>query len=233
MSRPLASPDSLRRDAHILVRRASDYENRVEALVAAAETDVRNAEAALSRAFDVTGTSIDQLRHLFAVEWRRQVDRAAIVRELRVGAHEQYVAARRLQTRLDADQRTDGQRHEGRNNGVLVVDDYGEVCEALAMVLQDAGFVVRTAANGLEALLAAHEMRPAVILMDVTMPVLDGIEATRLIKATEATRHARVIACTANVLRNEDPAHKLFAAVLQKPTTPQVVLATVEHVASL
>src|SRR5687767_10589900 len=106
MSRPLSSLDSLRRDTQILVRRASDHENRLEALVAAAETDVHHAEAALSRALDVTSSSIDQLRNLFAVEWRRQVDRAAIVRQLRLGAHEQYVAARRLQTRLDSDQRT-------------------------------------------------------------------------------------------------------------------------------
>jgi DNA-binding NtrC family response regulator len=65
-------------------------------------------------------------------------------------------------------------------------------------VLQNAGFVVRTASNGLEALIAAFEMRPAVIVMDVTMPVLDGLEATRLIKAADATRHARVIAFTAD-----------------------------------
>jgi len=54
---------------------------------------------------------------------------------------------------------------------------------------------VRTAANGVEALIAAHEMRPAVIVMDVTMGVLDGIEATRLIKATRCdTSRARFLA---------------------------------------
>ena len=55
---------------------------------------------------------------------------------------------------------------------MLVVDDYYDVRELAARVLQDAGFVVRTAANGLEGLMAAYEMRPGVILMDVTMPVL-------------------------------------------------------------
>jgi hypothetical protein len=74
---------------------------------------------------------------------------------------------------------------------VLVVDDYGDVRDLLARVLEGAGFLVRTAANGLEGLIAAYEMRPAVIVMDVSMPVLDGIEATRLIKAGEATRDAR------------------------------------------
>ena len=58
---------------------------------------------------------------------------------------------------------------------MLVVDDYYDVRELAARVLQDAGFVVRTAANGLEGLMAAYEMRPGVILMDVTMPVLGGL----------------------------------------------------------
>ena len=103
----------------------------------------------------------------------------------------------------------------------------------VAEVLRNAGFVVRTAANGLEGLLAAYEMRPTVIVMDVTMPILDGIEATRLIKATDATRLAQVIAYTGNPVLDDNRAHKLFAAVVQKPATPAVLLATVQRVASL
>jgi len=76
-------------------------------------------------------------------------------------------------------------------------------------------------------------MRPAVIVMDVTMPVLDGIEATRLIKAIETTRHARVIAYTGNSGLDDTPAGTLFAAVLQKPAAPLVVLETVQRVATL
>jgi CheY-like chemotaxis protein len=76
--------------------------------------------------------------------------------------------------------------------------DAQEVRDLVALLLRDAGFLVRTAVNGLEALLTAYEMRPDVIVMDLTMPVLDGIEATRLIKATEATRQSRVIAYTGN-----------------------------------
>jgi len=113
------------------------------------------------------------------------------------------------------------------------VDDYGDVREMLAHVLANAGFMVRTAANGLEGLIAAYEMRPGVIVMDVSMPVLDGIEATRLIKAAEATRHARVIAYTGNPSFDHSPTRTLFAAVLTKPATPGAVLATVQHVAGL
>jgi CheY-like chemotaxis protein len=76
-------------------------------------------------------------------------------------------------------------------------------------------------------------MRPGIIVMDVSMPVLDGIEATRLIKAAEATRDARVIAYTGNPLFDNSPTRTLFAAVLTKPTTPSALLATVQQVAGL
>lgn len=120
-----------------------------------------------------------------------------------------------------------------RRRAVLVVDDYGDIREVVAEVLRTAGFVVRTAANGLEALLAAHEMRPAVIVMDLSMPVLDGIAATKLIKAHEATCQTRVIAYSATPPLDDRVGQTLFTAVLQKPATPAVLLATVQHVASL
>ena len=65
------------------------------------------------------------------------------------------------------------------------------------------------------------------------MPVLDGIEATRLIKAVDVTREARVIAYTGSPSFDADPARTMFAAVLQKPATPGVVLAAVQQVAAL
>jgi CheY-like chemotaxis protein len=55
---------------------------------------------------------------------------------------------------------------------------------------------------------------------DVSMPVLDGVEATRLVKAGAVTRDARVIAHTANRSFCESPALALFAAVLSKPPSP-------------
>jgi len=63
--------------------------------------------------------------------------------------------------------------------------------------------------------------------------VLDGFEATRLIKAAEATRDARVIAYTGNSPFDVNPSYALFAAVLQKPATPDAVLATVQQFAAL
>lgn len=216
----------LRHDARILIERAGDQEGQLEALVVAAERDIRQAEAAVSHSTDL---DLDEIRHLLSAQLQRSTAGAATVRQLCVGAHQQHAAARRLLAHLDRDHGAGAPCP----HAVLVVDDYGDIREVVARVLEDAGFVVRTAANGLEGLIAAYEMRPGVIVMDVTMPVLDGIEATRLIKAGDATRHARVIAYTGNPLFDDSPTRTLFAAVLRKPTTPDVVLATVQQVASL
>jgi two-component system cell cycle response regulator DivK len=217
----------VRQDAQLLIERAGDHEGQLAALVAAAEGDVLHAEAAVSHLAD--HLDVDDVRALLAQQLERTAAGAVAARHLLAAAHQQHVAAGRLLVHLDA-VRTRG---APCRNAVLVVDDYGDVRDVLARVLEDAGFVVRTAANGLEGLIAAHEMRPAVIVMDVSMPVLDGIEATRLIKAAEATRDARIIAYTGNPSFDAHPSCTLFAAVLQKPATPNAVLATVQQCAAL
>jgi CheY-like chemotaxis protein len=219
----------------MLVQRAGDHQDDVEALVLAAETEMRHAEAAFADARRVTEVGADDLRSALGNELQRSISRAESARHLCVGAHQQHVSACRFLAHLESDPGTRETRAEPclRSDAVLVVDDYPEIRELVSRVLQRAGFVVRTAANGLEGLLAAYEMRPGVIVMDVTMPVLDGIEATRLIKATEATRHARVIAYTGNPALDNTLVQTLFAAVLPKPAPPELVLATVRHVATL
>ena len=229
-SEPLAS---ICDDARLLVERAGSHEDHLEAFAAAADTGLRHAQAELSQALALTTSSADQFRSMLRLQLQRSVDGAHAARQLVVGAREQHVAAARLLSRLDGDRTTDESgTGSSRRNTVLVVDDYRDVREVVSEVLQNAGFVVRTAVNGLEALIAAYEMRPAVIVMDVTMPVLDGLEATRLIKASDATRHARVIAYTGNPILGETRVQKLFVAVLQKPATPDAVVATVRHAAS-
>jgi two-component system, cell cycle response regulator DivK len=217
----------LRHDAQRLLDRAGDQEGQLEAFVAAAEGDLRHAEAAVSHAADAL--DLGDVRHLLSGQLERSAAGAATARRLLAGAHEQRAAACRLLEDLDGDRSASAESPAA----VLVVDDYGDVRDMLARVLEDAGFMVRTATNGLEALIAAYEMRPGIIVMDVSMPVLDGVEATRLIKAGEATRDARVIAYTGNPSFEDSPTRTLFAAVLTKPATPATVLATVQHVAGL
>jgi two-component system cell cycle response regulator DivK len=216
---------TIRDEARVLVQRAGNHEADLGAFVAAAETSVRAAEAALLDAPDAT-----HLQVLLSTQLQQTKDGAETARRLYAGAYEQRVAAGLLLTHLDRDLSAE-QRF--CRDGVLVVDDSGGIREEIAEVLRSAGFVVRTAANGLEGLLAAYEMRPVVIVMDMTMPVLNGIEATRLIKAAEATRQARIIAYTGEPSLRDSPVQKMFAAVVEKPATPAVLLATVQRVASL
>ena len=102
---------------------------------------------------------------------------------------------------------------------VLVVDDYDDARELLGLILQHVGFDVRLAANGAEALERARLDRPDVVVMDLFMPGMDGIEATRRMRADPALRHVPVIAYTARTTPlNED--EQLFAAVCLKPCSP-------------
>lgn len=82
---------------------------------------------------------------------------------------------------------------------ILIVDDKQENRHFLREMLQEAGFTTREALDGREAVNLAEEWRPDLILMDVRMPVMDGDDATRLIKTTERGRSTPVIAVSASV----------------------------------
>lgn len=153
------------------------------------------------------------------------------LRSLCVQARQQHVAIDRLITDL-GDRRPPPTFERPRPRAVLVVDDHEDSREWLTLILQNAGFIVRTAGNGLEAVLAAHQLQPAVILMDLTMPVLGGVEAARLIKAIDGVRDARVIAYTAEPNAPPPKAHGLFAAILSKPSPPDEILATIQRCAA-
>jgi CheY-like chemotaxis protein len=147
---------------------------------------------------------------------------------LRREARELSAATARMVAEL-GDRQDRGTMLRSRPHGVLVVDDYTDSRESLALVMRNAGFIVRTANNGLDALIAAYEMHPSVIVMDMMMPVLDGIEATRLIKAIEELRHACVIAYTAMPALDAEAFAPLFSEVVRKPASPDVILAAVHR----
>jgi CheY-like chemotaxis protein len=127
--------------------------------------------------------------------------------------------------------RTSVADHRDRMTTVLVVDDSPEVRGLLSTVLRAAEIEAVMAENGLEALLAAHHVQPAVVVMDISMPVLDGIGATRLLKASAITRHIPVIAHTSTPqLCDRVAGEKLFAYVLTKPVVPNALVAVLEQV---
>ena len=83
---------------------------------------------------------------------------------------------------------------------ILVVDDYQDAREMYAEFLQFSGFRVAEARNGNEAVAQAFALRPDLILMDLSLPGMDGWEATRVLKADDRTRHIPVVALTGHAL---------------------------------
>jgi two-component system cell cycle response regulator DivK len=83
---------------------------------------------------------------------------------------------------------------------ILVVDDYQDAREMYAEYLQFSGFRVAEARNGNEAVAQAFSLRPYLILMDLSLPGMDGWEATRVLKADERTKHIPVVALTGHAL---------------------------------
>jgi len=79
---------------------------------------------------------------------------------------------------------------------VLIVDDSPDTRELYATYRDHAGFSVRTVADGEAALAAAVEMQPDVIVMDLSMPKLDGITATQRLRLLPRTRNVPVILLT-------------------------------------
>jgi CheY-like chemotaxis protein len=221
----------IRDGARRMVERTRAHEGDLNELVERAEGVARQATA-LTVALTRADTDADALCRLCADQARLSSENAAATVRACVGAREQHVEAHRLYSTIENGPAPPHEMVASRPAAVLVVDDADDVRDLVALFLRDAGFVVRTAVNGLEGLLTAYEMRPDVIVMDLTMPVLDGLEATRLIKAAQATRQSRVIAFTGNG-SIPPPLERWFVAIVSKLSPPDIVLAAVQNAVSL
>lgn len=154
------------------------------------------------------------------------------------GSSEAYAASREQTNRADAILRRfigpgTGDAIARRRPVVLVVDDSPDAREATALLLEQAGFQALTAANGLEALLVAHYARPAVALLDLMMPVLDGLQTARLLSESPSTAQVKVIAYSGRADMFSRRLPGTFTAILAKPTTPQELLSLVQQQAGV
>ena len=152
----------------------------------------------------------------FNAELKRRIESAWRDRDLPTVAHLKGL----METQLV-------NREAPRGQCFLLVDDDEEAAETLCMLLEARGFEVDRAANGQEALDLADAERHDLIIMDVEMPVLDGLEACRRLKAKEATRDIPVLLATAGALdlRTVHPAD----AFLVKPFQAEILFSFLHH----
>ncbi|HEY2433255.1 MAG TPA: response regulator [Vicinamibacterales bacterium] len=115
---------------------------------------------------------------------------------------------------------------------VLIVDDNVDAREMYALYLEHAGFRAAEAGDGETAIMMARRDRPAVILMDATMPRLDGWEAARQLKADRETRSIPLIMLTAHafVEHRERAAQVGADAFLAKPVLPDALAQEIRRV---
>jgi len=87
---------------------------------------------------------------------------------------------------------------------VLVIEDTPANMKLVAMLLERVGYRVLQAPDAVTGIALAQEQRPDLILMDIQLPGMDGLEATRLLKANAATRQIKVVALTAFAMKGDE-----------------------------
>lgn len=118
---------------------------------------------------------------------------------------------------------------------ILVVDDNLDAREMYAMYLQYDGFRVSEAQNGSEAVAMVRAELPALVLMDASMPRMDGWDAVKVLKADPVTKHIPVLMLTGHAYDE----HRLKAAsvgadgFLAKPILPDALAREVRRVLEL
>lgn len=109
---------------------------------------------------------------------------------------------------------------------VLLVEDVADVRMVLAEILVREGFGVAEARNGHEAVVKARSLKPDVIVMDISLPLLGGIEAARVIRSAEDMHDVPILALTARPVGTFDE-HE-FDGVLSKPCMPDVLVRRIQ-----
>lgn len=114
---------------------------------------------------------------------------------------------------------------------ILLVEDNYDNREIYRTIMDASGYQLLEAHNSAEGVRLAQEHRPDLILMDLSMPVLDGWKAMALLRADDRTKHIPVLALSAHVVLDGDfqPSQEAgFAAYLTKPIEPKRVLQEVQ-----
>jgi two-component system, cell cycle response regulator DivK len=109
--------------------------------------------------------------------------------------------------------------HMSHKPSILVVDDSADGREMLTEYLGFQGYYVAEAQNGQEAIDVARRIQPEIILMDLSMPVMDGWDATRQLRADPLTKDIIIVAVSAHAFPREQDSARVAGcdAVIAKP----------------
>jgi two-component system cell cycle response regulator DivK len=115
---------------------------------------------------------------------------------------------------------------------VLLVDDYDDAREMYAGHLQFSGFETVQASSGPQAVRQALDNRPDIVVMDLSLPVMDGWEAIRRLKADERTASIPVLALSGHASANLSQTAKQagFDGFVAKPCLPEDLIAEIRKV---
>jgi two-component system cell cycle response regulator DivK len=114
---------------------------------------------------------------------------------------------------------------------ILVVEDHEDNLQILRDLLNSAGFAMIEAHDGVAAVAMATAEKPDLILMDIQLPLMDGYEATRRIKADPALKATPIIVVTSYALSGDEGKAKAAGcdAYVTKPYSPRQLLAKVRE----
>jgi two-component system, cell cycle response regulator DivK len=116
---------------------------------------------------------------------------------------------------------------------ILVVEDQEDNRQILRDLLSNAGYEMMEAEDGEQALAAVARRRPDLILMDIQLPLLDGYEATRRIKADPALKTIPIIVVTSYALSGDEDKARAAGCddYVAKPYSPRALLAKIREYA--
>jgi CheY-like chemotaxis protein len=114
---------------------------------------------------------------------------------------------------------------------LLLVEDNEDNRVIYSTVLRHLGYTVVEARDGLQAIALARSELPDLILMDISLPEVDGWEATRILRADPTTRGIPIVALTAHALADDRERATAvgFTSYLAKPVEPRAVVAEVRR----
>ncbi len=114
---------------------------------------------------------------------------------------------------------------------ILVIDDDQHLVDGLRDYLESKGYVVYTALTGLQAYPLASARQPALIILDIDMPIVNGLKALERLRAETDTEHIPVIVMTGMASSEVYPLVKNMPLVsyVKKPVEPEDLLSLVRH----